>query len=53
MGAEIREATGVDALLVEGGGGVFDVLVDGRRVFSKKAVGRFPHPGEIRGLLPA
>jgi len=33
------------------GGGVFDVSVDGKLIFSKKSVGRFPEPGEIVGLL--
>jgi selT/selW/selH-like putative selenoprotein len=26
---------------------VFEVMVDGKKVFSKKALGRFPEPGEI------
>lgn len=37
--------------LVAGSGGVFDVTVDGKRVFSKKETGRFPEPGEIAGML--
>lgn len=28
-------------------GGVFEVTIDGRLVFSKKATGRFPEPDEI------
>jgi selenoprotein W-related protein len=32
-------------------GGVFEVTVDGRLVFSKKALGRFPNEGEILKLL--
>jgi len=32
---------------VPGSGGVFDVVVDGRVVFSKKAAGRFPNDGEV------
>lgn len=32
-----------------GGGGIFDVEVDGQRVFSKHAEGdRFPEPGEVQ-----
>jgi selT/selW/selH-like putative selenoprotein len=42
---------GVDSKLIEGSGGVFDVFVDGKLVFSKKAVGRFPEPGEVVGML--
>ena len=37
--------------LIKGRGGVFDVVVDGRRIFSKHAVGRFPEAQEILALL--
>jgi len=37
--------------LAPGGGGVFEVSRDGRLVFSKKAVGRFPSWDELRPLL--
>ena len=37
--------------LTVGGKGVFDVLVDGKAVFSKYLVGRFPDPGEVARLL--
>jgi len=30
---------------------VFEVSVDGRQVFSKKALGRFPDDGEVVGLI--
>jgi len=30
---------------------VFDVVADGRRVYSKHETGRFPEPGEVVGLL--
>lgn len=33
--------------LIGGSGGVFDVVVDGQRVFCKKEVGRFPGYAEI------
>ena len=42
---------GVDATLLPGSGGVFDVVVDGKSIFSKKSVGRFPQEGEILELL--
>jgi selT/selW/selH-like putative selenoprotein len=41
----------VEAKLVPGIGGVFDVVVDGKVVFSKAEVGRFPDPGEITGKI--
>jgi selenoprotein W-related protein len=37
--------------LVAGHGGVFEVSVDGKTVFSKRSLGRFPDEGEIRGLI--
>ena len=37
--------------LIEGKGGIFDVEVDGKLIFSKKKVGRFPEKGEIFALL--
>jgi selT/selW/selH-like putative selenoprotein len=43
----------VKAKLVPGANGIFDVVVDGRKVFSKAETGRFPNPGEIsRKLKP-
>jgi len=41
----------VSAKLVKGAGGVFDVVVDGKRIFSKQESGRFPDPGEVSNLL--
>ena len=38
---------------MRGGGGVFDVSVDGELVFSKFKQDRFPAPGEILSLLRA
>ncbi|MCK9463862.1 MAG: Rdx family protein [Proteobacteria bacterium] len=37
--------------LVKGSGGIFDVFIDGARIFSKHDVGRFPEPGEIEKLI--
>lgn len=41
----------MDAKLIPGAGGVFEVMVDGRLVFSKKALGRFPEEREILSAL--
>ena len=51
MAAAIEKATGGKSQLIEGRGGVFDVVVDGKLVFSKKAVGRFPENEEILDLI--
>ena len=45
------EKLAAEVELVAGSGGVFEVAVDGELVFSKKAQGRFPDPGEIVGLI--
>jgi selT/selW/selH-like putative selenoprotein len=37
---------------VRGGGGEFEVSVDGRLVFSKKAAGRFPEVEEVLAAIP-
>tara|TARA_X000000950_G_scaffold205621_1_gene247352 strand:- start:309 stop:476 length:168 start_codon:yes stop_codon:yes gene_type:complete len=51
VSAEISEAGAQEVNLVGGSGGVFDVTVDGREVFSKFKLNRFPEPGEISRLL--
>lgn len=55
MVAELEERYGTNAVvdLIKGNRGVFDVLVDGRRVFSKHELHRFPDPGEIVALASA
>jgi len=37
--------------IVPGTGGVFDVHVDGQRVFTKSMLGRYPQPDEVVPLL--
>ncbi|MBK8597913.1 MAG: Rdx family protein [Holophagales bacterium] len=51
MAAELKKALGVDSTLRKGSGGVFDVVVDGRLVYSKRDTGRFPEPGEVTAAL--
>lgn len=36
---------------MRGGGGVFDVTLDGKLLFSKHKQDRFPEPGEILSML--
>jgi selenoprotein W-related protein len=36
---------------VPSSGGVFDVSVDGRLIFSKKTLGRHAEPGEVANLI--
>lgn len=37
----------------KGSSGQFDVTLDGTLIFSKKAAGRFPNPGEVLELIPS
>ncbi len=37
--------------LLKSSGGVFEVTVDGKLVFSKKSVGRHAAPGEVLRLM--
>lgn len=36
---------------MQSSGGVFEVILDGVVVFSKKTIGRHAQPGEIMGLI--
>ncbi len=52
MAAELTEAySGCDVKLIEGSGGVFEVVVDGDLVFSKKALERHADEGEVLRLI--
>jgi selenoprotein W-related protein len=48
---ELQQSLGIEATLVPGSGGIFDVIVDGKLIFSKYDSGRYPNPGEITSLL--
>jgi selenoprotein W-related protein len=37
--------------LVPGTGGVFDVDLDGERIFFKRMIGRYPEPEDVLPLL--
>jgi selenoprotein W-related protein len=49
----LKSALGVSSELVASGGGVYEVTVDGKTIFSKRALGRFPDEGEIVDLIRA
>jgi selT/selW/selH-like putative selenoprotein len=51
LAASLKQRFGVDAELVRGSSGVFDVRVDGKLVFSKHAVDRFPDAGEVEDAI--
>jgi selT/selW/selH-like putative selenoprotein len=45
--ATLKEKFGVEAKLIAGGGGIFEVKLDGKVIFDKFSVGRFPEEQEI------
>lgn len=47
MAAELQRKFGIQAEMVRGRGGVFDVTMDNEIIYSKKQSGRFPMPGEV------
>jgi selT/selW/selH-like putative selenoprotein len=49
--AELRKEFGAETELIAGDGGVFDVTVDGKTIFSRAAMGRYPEDGEVAKLI--
>jgi len=47
LAASIRERLGIDSEVLPGDVGMFDVVVDGRVVYSKYETGRFPLDDEV------
>lgn len=51
MGDELKVQLGAQVILIAGSDGIFDVEVDGKMIFSKKKIGRFPELNEIIALI--
>jgi selenoprotein W-related protein len=51
LAVEIKKEFGIDAELIKGKGGVFDVTKDGKLIYSKHQTHRFPEIKEIIELL--
>jgi predicted Rdx family selenoprotein len=51
LAAAIKQKLGVDVEMIKGGGGIFDVVVDGRCIFCKHDTGRFPTDDEVLAKL--
>ncbi len=49
----LERELGARAELIKGAGGVFDVTVDTRLVYSKHRTGRFPDPAEVVAAIRA
>lgn len=50
---ELKKYLGIDAVLEDVGKGRFEVLVEGRTLYSKAKTGQFPKPFELVKLLRA
>ena len=53
MAADLKKQFGVESKLIKGGGGIFDVKVDGKLIYSKHQTGRFPEHREIFDTIGA
>jgi selT/selW/selH-like putative selenoprotein len=51
--AAIKDKYGITAELVEGAGGIFEVYIDGKTVYSNQTTYRFPEPEEIFAQIEA
>lgn len=51
MAAEIKDQFGYESELVKSQGGVFEIELNGKLLFSKASLGRFPDDGEVKNLV--
>jgi selenoprotein W-related protein len=51
LAAAIKQKFGVEVDLIKGSGGIFDVVVDSRCIYSKHETGRFPTNEEVLAKL--
>jgi len=47
LAAELKKTFGIDTTLIRGKGGIFNVIVQNQKIFSKHDEGRFPTENEI------
>lgn len=51
MGDLLTKKYDAEVGLLASDGGVFEVVVDGNLIYSKKEINRFPEDGEVEGLI--
>ena len=51
MGDELHKNLGAEIELIAGSNGIYDVMVEGKMIFSKFEQGRFPETEEIINLI--
>ena len=47
----IKVKFGIEPECIEGGGGIFDVRLDGKLIYSRHQTGRFPEHGEVLSAI--
>ena len=47
MADKLKESFGVESEMIAGSGGIFDVKVDGKMVYSKHVTGAFPDHAQL------
>jgi selT/selW/selH-like putative selenoprotein len=53
LAATLSKKLGVETKIIKGEKGEFEVVVDGKLIFSKTELGRFPEHDEILEKIPA
>ncbi|MEW6599343.1 MAG: Rdx family protein [Nitrospirota bacterium] len=51
LAAKIKETCDIEAKLIEGSSGIFDIAVDGKLIYSKQKTGVFPDESEIIKII--
>ncbi|PCI24043.1 MAG: hypothetical protein COB67_12040 [SAR324 cluster bacterium] len=51
MAEAVKKALAIQPELIRSSGGVFEIFVDGKKIYSKKATGDFPSEKKIITLL--
>jgi selT/selW/selH-like putative selenoprotein len=51
LSADLSSAFDVQVIIKRGHSGIFDVLLNGKLIFSKDELGRFPEDGEIVEII--
>lgn len=51
MADELKSQFGYESELIKSEGGVFEIELNGKLLFSKASLGRFPEDGEVKNLI--
>ncbi|MSR75062.1 MAG: hypothetical protein EXS14_06305 [Planctomycetes bacterium] len=51
MAAELKHSLNLEAQLIQGKGGIYVVELEGKVIFDKKSIGRYPILGEVTKII--